>query len=68
MNYVLCSMKRDGVNMPHLNENYKQGKVKETYSHEPIYIFDADSTVNCILRFQYNLYLHLTKMKYVTYI
>ena len=35
-------MKRDGVNMPHLNENYKQGKVKETYSHEPIYIFDAD--------------------------
>ena len=64
-------MKRDGVNMPHLNENYKQGKVKETYSHEPICIFDAASTVNlvkgnCILRFQYNLYLHLTKMKYVT--
>ena len=64
-------MKRDGVSMPHLNENYKQGKVKETYSHEPICIFDADSTVNLckgkyILRYQYNLYLHLTKMKYVT--
>ena len=59
-------MKRDGVSMPHLNENYKQGKVKETYSHKPICIFDADNTVY-ILRYQYNLYLHLTKMKYVTY-
>ena len=48
MNYVLCSMKRDGVSMPHLNENYKQGKVKETYSHEPICIFDADNTVESI--------------------
>ena len=40
-----AQLKRDGVSMPHLNENYKQGKVKETYSHKPICIFDADNTV-----------------------
>ena len=39
-------MKRDGVSMPHLNENYNQGKVQETYSYEPLFIFDADSMVS----------------------
>ena len=42
-------MKRDGVSMPHLNENYKQGKLKENYSYELIRIFDADSTVKLFI-------------------
>ena len=46
MNYFLCSLKRDGVNMPYLNENYKQGKVQETHTYETIGMFDADSTVS----------------------
>lgn len=53
MNYFLRLMKRDGVSMPHLNENYKQGKVQETYSHEPIHIVNADSTVSLRKLFVY---------------
>ena len=56
MNYFLCSMKRDGVSMPHLNENYKQVKVQENYSYELIRIFDADSTVSLREIFVYIIY------------
>ena len=55
MNYFLCSMKRDGVSMPHLNENYKQGKARETYSYEPICIFDADSTVYFVITYVWEI-------------
>ena len=55
MSYFLCSVKRDGVSMPHFNENYEQGKDQEIYSHEPIRIFDADNTVS--LRKLFHIYI-----------
>ena len=60
MNYFLCSMKRDGVSMPHPNENCKQGKVQETYSYEPIGMFDADSTVSL-----HKLFVYIYKQSYI---